>query len=84
MAMAAVGMMAGMMMGQMMGGNDTPMPAPAPSVPAPDPEVAEELSTEQTRNAKLRRKVHGETLMTGPQGDTLEEEETSIKTLLGS
>ena len=51
---------------------------------APAPEAAEDLSTEQSRNAILRRKVHGRTLITGPQGDTLEEEETSIKTLLGS
>ena len=51
---------------------------------APAPEAAEELSTEQTRNAKLRRKVYGRTLITGPQGDTLGEEDTKASTLLGS
>lgn len=82
MAMAAVGMMMGMMMAGMMGGDDSP--TPEPSVPAPDPTAADELATEQSRNAKLRKKLHGETLLTGPAGDQLAPEDTQQPTLLGA
>ena len=57
---------------------------PAPLPVAPTPAAAEDLSAEQTRNALLRRKLHGKTLLTGPQGDLLTSEETKASTLLGS
>ena len=64
-----------------MGFGKAPTPAPLPT--APTPEAAEDLSAEQTRNALLRRKLHGKTLLTGPQGDLLTSEETKASTLLG-
>ena len=65
-----------------LGGSSTPTPAPLP--PAPEPEDAEGLAAEQRRNAILRKKLHGKTLLTGPQGDVLTSEETKASTLLGS
>ena len=62
-------------------GGSTPTPAPLPV--APTPEAAEGLAAEQTRNALLRRKLHGKTLLTGAQGDVLTSEETKASTLLG-
>ena len=59
-------------------------PTPEPSPVAPTPAAAEGLSAEQTRNALLRQKAHGKTLLTGPQGDVLTSEETKASTLLGS
>ena len=64
------------------GASSTPTPAPLPV--APTPAAAEGLSAEQTRNALLRKKAHGKTLLTGPQGDVLTSEETKASTLLGS
>ena len=64
------------------GASSTPTPAPLPT--APEPEDAEGLAAEQRRNAILRKKLHGKTLLTGPQGDLLTSEETKASTLLGS
>ena len=65
-----------------LGSSSTPTVAPLPV--APTPAAAEGLSAEQTRNALLRKKAHGKTLLTGPQGDVLTTEETKASTLLGS
>ena len=69
-------------MGFLGGSSSTPTPAPLPT--APTPAAAEGLSAEQTRNALLRKKAHGKTLLTGPQGDVLTSEDTTASTLLGS
>lgn len=70
-------------MGFLFGGDDS-APAPAPAVPAADPTAAEDLAKEQTKNAAMRRKLYGETVLTGSGGSLLEEEDTAAKTLLGS
>ena len=68
-------------MGFLFGSSD---PTPAPLPPAPTPADAEGLAEEQRRNAMLRKKLHGETLLTGPKGDALEVDDTKAKTLLGA
>ena len=65
-----------------LGSSSTPTVAPLPV--APTPAASEELSSEQARNALLRKKAHGKTLLTGPQGDVLTSEETKASTLLGA
>ena len=67
-------------MGFLFSGKDTPTPPPAP--PAPSPGKSKELAEEEAKNAKLRKKAYGETVLT--KGAILEAEDTKAKTLLGS
>jgi hypothetical protein len=67
-------------MGFLFSGKDSPTPPPAP--PAPSPEKAEGLSKEEIKNAQMRKKLYGETILT--KGAILEAEDTKAKTLLGS
>ena len=70
-------------MGFLFGGKKS-APAPAPAVPAPDTSMADDLAQEETRNKILRKKLYGDTVLTGKGGDLIAEDDTKTKTLLGA